>query len=117
MTGQMNAKQLANALRSRAWVEQDPVERSVLEQAADALDKKTKRGPKTNKHLQRQRDIVLVERYHEIKRKLEANGSNDPVGQAFETLATELELKNRESARRIYERAKSRSSLGPPGQD
>jgi Asp-tRNA(Asn)/Glu-tRNA(Gln) amidotransferase A subunit family amidase len=113
MIGRMNAKQLANGLRSQAWVEADPDRRALFEQAAAALENKRKRGRKPNSSLQRQADIVLVERYHEIKKEFEQKGLNNPATQAFEGLAKERGLKGGgETARRIYLRARKRSRLG-----
>jgi hypothetical protein len=107
------SKQLAMALRTEAWVETDPARKSLFEQAADALEHKLPRGPKTNPHLQRQEDIELVERVHQLRKELGQSGSKNPATQAYEQIAVELGLGDGESARRTYQRALKRSQLGP----
>jgi hypothetical protein len=113
MKTRMTSRQLATALLARARTETDPVEKAILKDAAEALEHKRPRGRKPNEHLHRQDDIQLVERYHELKKKLEHEGINEPAAQAFQRLADERGLQDGESARRIYSRAVDRSRLSP----
>lgn len=113
---QMTAGQLADFLRSEAWAETDRCRRLVFERAADAIEHKLPQGPKkADLDLQRNGDIILVERYYEIKRELVQGGSKRPATAAFEQLAVEYNFADGETARRIYQRALKRSRLGRPG--